>query len=49
MPRHAGELFMEIGDPVYVEAEEDDLWCKGQLFTEPTKNSITLHAMSFHN
>ena len=30
VPRHRGELFIEIGDPLYVEAEEDDLWSKGE-------------------
>ena len=31
IPRHAGELFIEIGDPLYVDAEEDDLWCRGTM------------------
>jgi len=29
MPRHPGELAIEISDPIYVEVEEDDLWCEG--------------------
>lgn len=29
IPRHANELFIEIGDPIYVELEADDLWCEG--------------------
>jgi hypothetical protein len=29
LPRHPEEMFIEIGDPVYVEVEADDLWCEG--------------------
>jgi len=29
VPRHPGELAIEISDPIYVEVEEDDLWCEG--------------------
>jgi len=29
VPRHPGELSIEISDPIYVEVEEDDLWCEG--------------------
>ena len=30
VPRHRGELFIEIGDPLYVESEQDHLWRKGK-------------------
>jgi len=29
VPRHPGELAIDISDPIYVEVEEDDLWCDG--------------------
>ena len=29
IPRHKDEIFIEIGDPIYVELEADDLWCEG--------------------
>ena len=29
IPRHKDEIFIEIGDPIYVEHEADDLWCEG--------------------
>ena len=33
IPRHSDELFIEIGDPIYVEVEADDLWCEGECRT----------------
>ncbi|XP_050300576.1 JNK-interacting protein 1 [Anthonomus grandis grandis] len=29
VPRHEDEIELEIGDPVYVQKEADDLWCEG--------------------
>ncbi len=29
IPRHEDELDIEIGDPIYVSQENDDLWCEG--------------------
>lgn len=29
IPRHDDEIELEIGDPVYVQKEADDLWCEG--------------------
>lgn len=29
IPRHPDEIEIEIGDPVYVQTEADDLWCEG--------------------
>ncbi|CAB0040297.1 unnamed protein product [Trichogramma brassicae] len=29
VPRHRDEIELEIGDPVYVQKEADDLWCEG--------------------
>lgn len=29
IPRHRDEIDIEIGDPVYVQKEADDLWCEG--------------------
>lgn len=28
-PRHHDEIDIEIGDPIYVQKEADDLWCEG--------------------
>lgn len=30
VPRHQGELAIEIGDYIYVQVEDDDLWCEGK-------------------
>lgn len=32
LPRHHDELEIEIGDPIYVQKEADDLWCEGLYF-----------------
>ncbi|CAH1170126.1 unnamed protein product [Phaedon cochleariae] len=29
VPRHRDEIDVEIGDPIYVQKEADDLWCEG--------------------
>ncbi|XP_054275349.1 JNK-interacting protein 1 [Macrosteles quadrilineatus] len=29
IPRHRDEMEVEIGDPIYVQKEADDLWCEG--------------------
>lgn len=29
VPRHHDEIEVEIGDPIYVQTEADDLWCEG--------------------
>ncbi|CAH1970488.1 unnamed protein product [Acanthoscelides obtectus] len=29
VPRHPDEIDVEIGDPIYVQKEADDLWCEG--------------------
>ncbi|XP_011499130.1 PREDICTED: JNK-interacting protein 1 isoform X2 [Ceratosolen solmsi marchali] len=29
IPRHRDEIDLEIGDPIYVQKEADDLWCEG--------------------
>lgn len=29
VPRHRDEIDLEIGDPIYVQKEADDLWCEG--------------------
>lgn len=29
VPRHRDEIEVEIGDPIYVQKEADDLWCEG--------------------
>lgn len=31
LPRHDDEIDLEIGDPLYVQKEADDLWCEGIL------------------
>lgn len=30
IPRHDDEIELEIGDPIYVQKEADDLWCEGE-------------------
>ena len=30
MPRHKDEIEIDIGDPVYVQREAEDLWCEGE-------------------
>ncbi len=44
IPRHKDEIFIEIGDPIFVKHEHDDLWCEG---TDPTGRS-ELDACSPH-
>lgn len=34
VPRHADEMEIEIGDPIHVNKEDDDLWCEGQSHIE---------------
>lgn len=29
--RHSDELELEIGDPIYVQREAEDLWCEGKF------------------
>lgn len=29
-PRHHDEIEVEIGDPIYVQKEAEDLWCEGE-------------------
>jgi len=36
VPRHTDELFIEIGDYIFVEDEADDLWCEGKQFEGET-------------
>lgn len=31
VPRHEDEIEVEIGDPIYVQKEADDLWCEGKF------------------
>ena len=33
VPRHQDEIELEIGDPVYVQKEAEDLWCEGNCIT----------------
>ena len=30
VPRHPDEIEIDIGDPVYVQKEAEDLWCEGK-------------------
>jgi hypothetical protein len=43
VPRHHDEIEVEIGDPIYVQKEADDLWCEGtaQRRVLPNKNPST--------
>jgi hypothetical protein len=36
VPRHHDEIEVEIGDPIYVQKEADDLWCEGTVL--PCRN-----------
>lgn len=40
-PRHHDEIEVEIGDPIYVQKEADDLWCEGMSFYR--KSSLINH------
>ena len=31
VPRHPDEIEVDIGDPVYVQKEAEDLWCEGNI------------------
>ena len=31
VPRHPDEIEIDIGDPVYVQREAEDLWCEGKV------------------
>lgn len=31
IPRHHDEIEVEIGDPIYMQKEADDLWCEGKI------------------
>jgi hypothetical protein len=33
VPRHHDEIEVEIGDPIYVQKEADDLWCEGTVLS----------------
>ena len=41
VPRHPEELTIEISDPLYVELEEDDLWCEGATLLVPLLRFLT--------
>ena len=32
IPRHEDEIEIDIGDPVYVQKEAEDLWCEGAFY-----------------
>jgi hypothetical protein len=36
VPRHHDEIEVEIGDPIYVQKEADDLWCEGTPYSYST-------------
>ena len=40
VPRHPDEIEIDIGDPVYVQREAEDLWCEGNLQLSWSKNFI---------
>ena len=33
-PRHHDEIEIDIGDPIYVQKEADDLWCEGKWYSQ---------------
>lgn len=39
LPRHHDEMEIEIGDPIYVQKEAEDLWCEGES-TEPLSQRL---------
>lgn len=40
VPRHHDEIDLEIGDPIYVQKEADDLWCEGEKKTSISNSSF---------
>jgi hypothetical protein len=32
IPRHHDEIEVDIGDPIYMQKEADDLWCEGTAY-----------------
>lgn len=55
MPRHHDEIDLEIGDPIYVQKEADDLWCEGSniiyrfksIFIKVSRLSLKIHNLFF--
>lgn len=41
VPRHEDEIEVEIGDPIYVQKEADDLWCEGEFNTIQKTSHLT--------
>lgn len=41
IPRHDDEIEVEIGDPIYVQKEADDLWCEGKCNSSKFDNIFT--------
>ncbi len=45
VPRHSDEIEVDIGDPVYVQKEAEDLWCEGKIlypFISPQEGFLKL-------
>lgn len=42
IPRHEDEIEVEIGDPIYVQKEADDLWSEGALILSKAKLFVRL-------
>lgn len=40
IPRHEDEIEVEIGDPIYVQKEADDLWCEGKIYHISSTKSL---------
>ena len=40
VPRHHDEIDLEIGDPIYVQKEADDLWCEGSNIHETSARCL---------
>ena len=34
IPRHHDEIEVDIGDPIYMQKEADDLWCEGMYILD---------------
>ena len=46
VPRHSDEVEVDIGDPVYVQREADDLWCEGRSESSRTMRALIRKRLS---
>ena len=46
VPRHQDEIEIDIGDPIYVQREAEDLWCEGTLYSLESWREVDHHFSS---